>query len=37
MRKDIDKYVQECDECQRRKQGKEYETPLGDVKEAPYQ
>jgi hypothetical protein len=27
MRQDIDKYVQECDECNRRKQGNEYKAP----------
>lgn len=36
MRKDVDKYVQECDECHRRKQGKEYTAPLGEVKEPTY-
>jgi transposase InsO family protein len=33
MRRDIDRYVQECDECNRRKQGKEFRAPLGEVME----
>jgi hypothetical protein len=36
MWKDIDKYVQVCDECQRRKQGKEFKAPLGEVMEPTY-
>jgi hypothetical protein len=33
MRNDIEKYVQECDKCHRRKQGKELKAPLGEVME----
>jgi hypothetical protein len=36
MRRDVDKYVGECDECQRRKQAHEYRAPLGDVREPTY-
>jgi hypothetical protein len=36
MRQDIDRYVQECDECNRRKQGNEYKAPLGEVMEPTY-
>jgi hypothetical protein len=36
MWKYIDKLVQECNECYRRKQGKEYKAPLGEVLEPTY-
>jgi hypothetical protein len=36
MRQDIDKHVQECDECNRRKQGKESKASLGETMEPPY-
>jgi transposase InsO family protein len=36
MRRDVDKYVGECDECHRRKQAHEYRAPLGEVREPTY-
>jgi transposase InsO family protein len=34
--RNIDKYVQECDECHRRRQRKEFKAPLEEVKEPTY-
>jgi len=31
MRQDVENYVRECDKCHRRKQGREYTAPLGEV------
>jgi cleavage and polyadenylation specificity factor subunit 1 len=36
MRKDIGTYVQGCDICQRRKSGREFRAPLGEVNEPTY-
>jgi transposase InsO family protein len=36
MRRDVENYVRECDECQRRKQKSEYTAPLGDVQQPSY-
>jgi transposase InsO family protein len=36
MRRDTDRYVRECDEYQRKKQGKEFKAPLGDVRQPTY-
>jgi hypothetical protein len=32
MREDVKNYVQQCDGCQRRKQGHEYRSPMGEVR-----
>jgi hypothetical protein len=31
MRQDVENYDRECDNCHRRKQGREYIAPLGEV------
>jgi hypothetical protein len=36
MRSDVDKYVSECDEYQRRQQAHELRAPLGEVREPTY-
>ena len=36
MRQDVENYVRECDDCHRRKQGREYTAPLGDVRQPTY-
>ena len=36
MRLDVENYVRECDECHRRKQGREYTAPLGEVRQPTY-
>jgi transposase InsO family protein len=36
MRRDVITYVNQCDECQRSKQHKEFRAPLGEVREARY-
>jgi transposase InsO family protein len=36
MRRDVDQYVRECDECQRQKQTHEYRAPLGEVRKPTY-
>jgi hypothetical protein len=36
MRRDVENYVRECDECHRRKQGSEYTAPLGEVRQPTY-
>jgi hypothetical protein len=39
MRKSVKEYVRKCDPCQRRKEDREFVTPLGEVEEptAPFQ
>ena len=32
----MENYVRACDECHRRKQGREYTAPLGDVRQSTY-
>jgi hypothetical protein len=36
MRQDVESYVRECDNCHRRKQGREYIAPLGEVRQPTY-
>jgi len=36
MRQGLETYVRKCDECHRRKQGREYTAPLGDVRQPTY-
>jgi transposase InsO family protein len=36
MRKDVENYVSKCDDCQKRKQRKEYVAPLGEVRQPTY-
>jgi transposase InsO family protein len=36
MRQDVEDYVRECDNCHRRKQGREYIAPLGEVRQPTY-
>ena len=36
MRQDVENYVRVCDECQRRKQGREYTAHLGEVRQPTY-
>ena len=38
MRKSLEDYVRKCDTCQRRKEGREFVAPLGELEEptAPF-
>jgi hypothetical protein len=36
LRKDVESYVSQCDDCQKRKQKSEYTAPLGEVQQPTY-